>query len=70
MDNTNVSSRARGGVGFFDKLSFSSTDVEQKLLKPNSTCPTPEESSTELSRDLQTFAQIRKLAVLDINVTF
>lgn len=68
QDNTDVSSRTRGV--FFDKLSFSSTDVEQKLLKPNSTCPTPEESSSELSWDLQTFAQIRKLAVLDINVTF
>lgn len=51
QDNTNVSSV------FFDKLSFSSTDVDQKLLKPNSTCPTPDEPSTELSWDLQTFAQ-------------
>lgn len=37
---------------FLDKLSFSSTCVEQNL-----TCPTPEEASNELSWDLQTFAQ-------------
>ena len=55
QDNTDVSSRTRGA--FFDKLSFSSADVEQKLLKPNSTCQMPQESSTELSWDLQTFAQ-------------
>lgn len=55
QDNTDVSSRTQGV--FFNKLSFSSTDVEQKLLKPNSTCPAPDESSAELSWDLQTFAQ-------------
>lgn len=48
-------------------LFLSSTDVEQKLLKPN--------SSTSVQNLLQPFAQIRekkktKLAVLDNNVTF
>lgn len=39
------------------------TDVEQKLLKPNSMC-----RLLTFSWDLQTFAQIRKLAVLDLSL--
>lgn len=50
--------------------SFSSTHVEQTLLKPNSTCLPPGESP-ELLWDLQTFAQkFENLLYWIINITF